>query len=494
MIDPNLLVIKPVGELENVVNPTTGEVLYYDGSGDLKKTSVTQFFQMLNAFAKPIKTTDSTPTVIGWYKPTDSGLYNNAGGLIAQEGYDTLFYYSGTMWTRTQVKMPESSSNLIKLAVPGTPSINLFNINDPTIQNGKAVNGSFVIIDIADFKLSGWISVEPNTQYTWLKYGLGSKNMQYTDASKTGIGGLTIGASGASNVRISFTTPLNCFGIYYTCKSSAESETPPQMMLVKGNGLKPDGITELDFVPYGPADYTGNEIIAQTGLVIEANQLKLNATINGVKVATLNDIGNNYTPLPSSFNMVVASGSSITNGIGSDGGAGIDVSKAWTTILQTTLSNVLGRAITVVNGGVNGQNTAGMNSNLPSLISSYNPQIVIIEASINDAQTAGVGLTISQTIANLTNMIDMVKNAGRIPILTTPMPIDLNVSAIGAAYTNQKRSNLAFATRLLAKQKNIRLIDLDKSTNNDYSLLVDGLHPNPKGYLYMANAISSEFV
>ena len=57
------------------------------------------------------------------------------------------------------------------------------------------------------------------------------------------------------------------------------------------------------------------------------------------------------------FTKIIASGTSITNGVGSDGASGIDASKTWRNILQTTLTNVTGRTVTVVNGGVNGQNS-----------------------------------------------------------------------------------------------------------------------------------------
>ena len=194
------------------------------------------------------------------------------------------------------------------------------------------------------------------------------------------------------------------------------------------------------------------------------------------------------------FTKIIASGTSITNGVGSDGASGIDASKTWRNILQTTLTNVTGRTVTVVNGGVNGQNTSSMKTNLPALLTGSSGQVVILEGAINDAQTAGVGIPVATTISNLSSMIDTVIASGNVPVLTTPMPLNLEVPEVAAAYTNQKRSDLAYAVRMLAKNKNVRLIDLDKLANNDTTLLVDGLHPNPKGYLFMSNAISSEII
>jgi len=239
-------------------------------------------------------------------------------------------------------------------------------------------------------------------------------------------------------------------------------------------------------------EFDGNKEELFGVVPLEYNKQPLNFSVQSKAQLVLADTG--FAKIPVDFTKILALGSSITNGVGSDGASGIDITKAWRTLLQVTLTNVLGRAITVINGGVNGQNTTSMNTALPGLITANSPQIIIIEASINDAQTSGVGITVAQSVSNISNMINLAKNAGAVPILLTPMPIDRSVSAVGTAYTDQKRSDLAFAVRMLAKRKGVRLIDLDKLVNNDYTLLIDGLHPNPKGHLFMSNSISSEFV
>jgi lysophospholipase L1-like esterase len=67
----------------------------------------------------PLLPTDPTPTVVGWYKPQQSSVtpgtnYPNAGNLKSIEGYDTLFYYSGTTWVKSESKLPQVSQNIIK--------------------------------------------------------------------------------------------------------------------------------------------------------------------------------------------------------------------------------------------------------------------------------------------------------------------------------------------------------------------------------------------
>lgn len=100
-----LLVKVPVSTLESVTGLQDGELLFYDTTtpeNKLKKISI-DTFNNLNKLAKPLKPTDPTPTEEGLYKPTEAGTYTNAGGLIAQKGYDTLFFFDGTTWTKTEV-------------------------------------------------------------------------------------------------------------------------------------------------------------------------------------------------------------------------------------------------------------------------------------------------------------------------------------------------------------------------------------------------------
>ena len=98
-INPLLLNVKPISEITTVDNPIEGHLLFYDGSDELKKVDIVEFQSLIGGIAKPLAISDASPTVSGWYKPTTSGTYANAGGLVAQVGYDTLFYFNGTTWS-----------------------------------------------------------------------------------------------------------------------------------------------------------------------------------------------------------------------------------------------------------------------------------------------------------------------------------------------------------------------------------------------------------
>ena len=103
-INPLLLNVKPISEITTVNNPIEGHLLFYDGSDELKKVDIVEFQSLIGGIAKPLAISDASPTVSGWYKPTTVGTYANAGGLVAQVGYDTLFYFDGTTWSLIAVE------------------------------------------------------------------------------------------------------------------------------------------------------------------------------------------------------------------------------------------------------------------------------------------------------------------------------------------------------------------------------------------------------
>ena len=112
-INPLLLNVKPISEITTVDNPTNGHLLFYDGIDELKKVDIIEFQSLIGGIAKPLAIADATPTTAGWYKPTTSGTYANAGGLVAQKGYDTLFYFDGTTWSLIEVDLPQPIVNNI---------------------------------------------------------------------------------------------------------------------------------------------------------------------------------------------------------------------------------------------------------------------------------------------------------------------------------------------------------------------------------------------
>lgn len=114
----------PFSSLEVATTIVDKEILIGDGD-ELYRIGLTDFaayFQMLNKIAKPISPTEAAPTVIGWYSPkvssTDPGTSypnltpafdengNSVASLKSKNGYETLFYFDGTKWTKKEVNIP----------------------------------------------------------------------------------------------------------------------------------------------------------------------------------------------------------------------------------------------------------------------------------------------------------------------------------------------------------------------------------------------------
>lgn len=147
---------KTISELQEASDPFNGYFPIDKGGGELEKIKASVFYQIIGNVAKPISPSDPAPTAIGWYKPqiasdldkpvdpnstADYGeKYPNAGNLRAKSGYDTLFYFSGTNWKKTETKIPGNSAK--KVFDPA-------NDNDPSTMkavfdySGELVNKAF---------------------------------------------------------------------------------------------------------------------------------------------------------------------------------------------------------------------------------------------------------------------------------------------------------------------------------------------------------------
>ena len=163
-IDPLLLNVKPISEITTVNNPTEGHLLFYDGSDELKKVDIVEFQSLIGGIAKPLAIADATPTTAGWYKPTTSGTYANAGGLVAQVGYDTLFYFDGTTWSLVSVEFTEVSAN-----------------GKIEIGNSEAVSGDTVNAEFEKIR-------EKVTEFVLVDDYGDANNLAYTTSTFSGFG------------------------------------------------------------------------------------------------------------------------------------------------------------------------------------------------------------------------------------------------------------------------------------------------------------------
>ena len=94
---------------------------------------------------------------------------------------------------------------------------------------------------------------------------------------------------------------------------------------------------------------------------------------------------------------------------------GLSIEDGWVAQLQTTLDDS-GYELKVINASVTGDTTANGLSRVESLLSEYQPQMLIIELGGNDGLR---GLSVKKLKANLISMAELAKDYGAIPVIVS---------------------------------------------------------------------------
>lgn len=239
-----LLVKVPVSTLESVTGLQEGELLFYDTTtpdNKLKKISI-DTFNNLSKSAKPLAPTDPAPTVEGLYVPTESGTYANAGGLIAQDGYYTLFFFDGTTWTKSQTLLPQSTFSTEKLIGK--------NIANPALRVvGKWVNSAGDIATLANWEIIQHVPVIPSSTITVSGHDISgvTKYVVFEDINKVKIANPTVALNPSPKT---FVVPSTCYFISMSIKNTT-NVSPTQLQI------------ELGSVATSYEPYTETEIIKE---------------------------------------------------------------------------------------------------------------------------------------------------------------------------------------------------------------------------------------
>ena len=111
----NFATIDTDSQVGNAISKVQFNEKFQDKSDDLDEKIAEIKAQVETDFQGTLKPTDAAPTVDGSYKPeiysADPGTnYPNAGNLKAKEGYETMFFKKGTVWTKSEVKIPGSTA------------------------------------------------------------------------------------------------------------------------------------------------------------------------------------------------------------------------------------------------------------------------------------------------------------------------------------------------------------------------------------------------
>ena len=149
-------------------------------------------------------------------------------------------------------------------------------------------------------------------------------------------------------------------------------------------------------------------------------------------------------------------------------GYGINVEQGWVTKLQQQLDKKYPKQHQVINASVSGETTSGALARLPKLLSTYQPQIVVIELGGNDALRGQPPASIQ---SDLNRLVTLSKKAKAEPLLLG-MKIPPNY---GAAYSKAFEQSY----RNVAKTQNISLLPffLEGVAGNNKLMQKDLVHP-----------------
>ncbi len=162
-------------------------------------------------------------------------------------------------------------------------------------------------------------------------------------------------------------------------------------------------------------------------------------------------------------------------------GYGLDPSEAFPSLIQRKIDS-LGLDYRVVNAGVSGETTATGNSRIDWVLDRQEISVFILELGANDGLR---GIPTKETKANLISMIDKVRaKYPEAKIVLAGMMIPPN---LGIEYS--KEFSQIFPD--IAKEKMVKLIPflLDNVAGIDSLNLPDGIHPNIKGQVIVANNV-----
>jgi len=166
------------------------------------------------------------------------------------------------------------------------------------------------------------------------------------------------------------------------------------------------------------------------------------------------------------FRTIVAVGDSLTAGYG------VGENQAYPALLQERLLQE-GYFFRVVNAGISGETSSGTRSRIDWVISSLNPDIIILETGANDG-LRGVDTAVLEK--NLTEIITTIQAQGIVAVMAGMKMLP----NFGPNYTKQ----FAEVYPRVARQMGVIFIPffLEGVAGDKRYNLADGIHPNPEGY------------
>lgn len=159
-------------------------------------------------------------------------------------------------------------------------------------------------------------------------------------------------------------------------------------------------------------------------------------------------------------------------------GYGINVEQGWVAKLQQRLNQKYPKQHQVINASVSGETTSGALARLPKLLTTYKPQVVVIELGGNDALRGQPPAGIQN---NLTRLVSITKNAKAEPLLLG-MKIPPNYGSAYSKAFEQTFSNVA-------KAQQVKLVPffLQGIAGNNQLMQRDLVHPTANAQNQLLN-------
>ncbi|MFW2162236.1 arylesterase [Acinetobacter beijerinckii] len=159
-------------------------------------------------------------------------------------------------------------------------------------------------------------------------------------------------------------------------------------------------------------------------------------------------------------------------------GYGIDAKQGWVNLLQQRLDQQYPKKHKVVNASVSGETTSGGLARLPKLLTTYKPDVVVIELGGNDGLRGQPPQMIQKNLAQLVQLSQKQKAT----VLLFGMKIPPNY---GSAYSNAFENNY----KVVSQQYKIKLLPffLEGVAGQKGLIQNDQIHPNAKAQPIMLN-------
>ena len=185
-----------------------------------------------------------------------------------------------------------------------------------------------------------------------------------------------------------------------------------------------------------------------------------------------------------SYSIIAESKKLLILGDSISAGYGLKESENWVQLLEASLKTS-GKELQIINSSISGDTTIGGLSRIESDLLEYKPNYVLVELGGNDALR---GYPINKIKNNLLKIIDASFTAKANPII---MQIRIPPN-YGKNYVAAFESIYAE----IAEEKNIPLLTflLEKVALDKGLMQPDGIHPNQKAQIIIANQVENELL